>query len=282
MTVILDGKKTAEKIIENIKTCTASLSKKPKLAVILAGNNSASQIYVKNKQKKAEYIGFESIVIPMPEDVTEENLLEHIYILNEDMNINAILVQLPLPEHINQKKIIEAIDPIKDVDGFTAYNFGRLALGYNPYALPCTPKGIIKLLDEYNIELQGKTVTVIGRSNIVGKPVSLLLQRKNATVIMANSYTQNLRDLTNKSDIIVSAIGKSKFLTEEYFKESAIIVDVGINRTEKGLCGDVDFNTVSKKASFITPVPGGIGPMTIAMLMENTLELYKLQRSLCI
>lgn len=282
MTVILDGKKTAEKIIENIKICTASLSKKPKLAVILAGNNPASQIYVRNKQKKAEYIGFESIVIPMPEDVTEENLLEHIYILNEDMNINAILVQLPLPEHINQKKIIEAIDPIKDVDGFTAYNFGRLSLGYNPYALPCTPKGIIKLLDEYNIELQGKTVTVIGRSNIVGKPVSLLLQRKNATVIMANSYTQNLRDLTNKSDVIVSAIGKPKFLTEEYFKESAIIVDVGINRTEEGLCGDVDFNTVSKKASFITPVPGGIGPMTIAMLMENTLELHKLQRSLCI
>ncbi len=282
MTVILDGKKTAEKIIENIRTCTASLTKKPKLAVILAGDNPASQIYVRNKQKKAEYIGFESIVIPMPSDVTEENLLEHIYILNEDININAILVQLPLPEHINQKKIIEAIDPIKDVDGFTAYNFGRLALGYNPYAIPCTPKGIIKLLKEYNIELKGKVVTVLGRSNIVGKPVSFLLQRENATVIMANSYTQNLKDLTLKSDIVVSAVGKPKFLTAEYFKEASVVVDVGINRTEEGLCGDVDFNSVSKKVSFITPVPGGIGPMTIAMLMENTFELYKLQRSLYI
>ncbi len=280
MTIILDGKKTAEKIIENIKAITASLSKKPKLAVILAGNNPASQIYVKNKQKKAEYIGFDSIVIPMPEDVTEENILEHIYILNEDTNINAILVQLPLPEHINQKRIIEAIDPIKDVDGFTSYNFGRLALGYTPYAFPCTPKGIIKLLNEYNIDVEGKTVTVLGRSNIVGKPVSFLLQRKNATVIMANSYTKDLKELTRKSDIIISAVGKPKFLTEDYFKNNAIIVDVGINRTDDGLCGDVDYNSAIKKASFITPVPGGIGPMTIAMLMENTLELYKHQQSL--
>lgn len=280
MTIILDGKKTAEKIIDNIKICTASLNKKPKLAVILAGDNPASQIYVRNKQKKAEYIGFESVVIPLPSDVSEENLIEHIYILNEDININAILVQLPLPEHINQKRIIEAIDPIKDVDGFTSYNFGRLALGYTPYAIPCTPKGIIKLLSEYNIDLQGKTVTVLGRSNIVGKPVSFLLQRKNATVIMAHSHTKNLKELTYESDIVVSAIGKPKFLTGEFFKESAIIVDVGINRIEQGLCGDVDFDSVSKRASFITPVPGGIGPMTIAMLMENTLELYKLQTNL--
>lgn len=280
MTIIFDGRKLADKIIENLKNNTSKLQKKPKLAVILAGNNPASQIYVRNKQRKAEYIGFESIVIPLPEDVSEENILEHIYILNEDVDINAILVQLPLPSHINQKKIIEAIEPIKDVDGFTSYNFGRLALGYKPYVFPCTPKGIIKLFEEYNINLQGKTVVVIGRSNIVGKPVSFLLQQKNATVIMANSYTKNLKELTLKSDIIVSAVGKPQFIDETYIKESAVIVDVGINRTDDGLYGDIDFDKVSKKASFITPVPGGVGPMTIAMLMENTYELFKLQQNL--
>lgn len=282
MTVILDGKSFANKIIENIKLNTEKLVKKPKLAVILVGDNPASQIYVKNKQKKAEYIGFDSVVIPLPYDVSEENILEHIYILNEDENINAILIQLPLPDGINQQRIIEAIDPIKDVDGFTSYNFGRMALGYTPYAFPCTPKGIIKLLEEYNIKLEGKNVVVIGRSNIVGKPVSLLLQRKNATVIMANSYTENLKELTQNADIIISAVGKPNLIDDTYVKQNAVVVDVGINRTSIGLCGDIDFSSVSKKASFITPVPGGIGPMTIAMLMENTYELYKIQRSLII
>lgn len=282
MTVILDGKSFANKIIENIKLNTEKLVKKPKLAVILVGDNPASQIYVKNKQKKAEYIGFDSVVIPLPYDVSEENILEHIYILNEDENINAILIQLPLPDGINQQRIIEAIDPIKDVDGFTSYNFGRMALGYTPYAFPCTPKGIIKLLEEYNIKLEGKNVVVIGRSNIVGKPVSLLLQRKNATVIMANSYTENLKELTQNADIIISAVGKPNLIEDTYVKQNAVVVDVGINRTSIGLCGDIDFSSVSKKASFITPVPGGIGPMTIAMLMENTYELYKIQRSLII
>ncbi len=278
MTVILDGKSLADKICEQLKSETQKLSKKPKLAVIYAGDNPASQIYVKNKQKKADYIGFDSVVISLPNDVTEENLLEHIYILNEDDDVNGILVQLPLPEGINTQKIIEAIEPVKDCDGFTAYNFGRLALGYKPYAYPCTPKGIVKLLEHYNIKLQSSHTVVIGRSNIVGKPVSLLLQQKNSTVTMVNSYTKNLKDITKTADILISAAGLPNFITKEFIKNNAVIVDVGINRTEYGLTGDVDFNDCFESASFITPVPGGIGPMTIAMLMENTLELYKIQR----
>ena len=278
MTVILDGKNLANKITEELKNKTQSLTKKPKLAVLLVGDNPASQIYVTNKQKKAEYIGFESIVIPLPKEATEDNILEHIYILNEDTNINATLVQLPLPEGINQKRIIEAIDPIKDVDGFTSYNFGRLALGYKPYTYPCTPKGIIKLIEEYNIELSGKNVLVIGRSNIVGKPVSLMLQQKNATVTMAHSKTQKLQGLIEAAEIIISAVGIPNFIKS--VKKDAIVIDVGINRTENGLCGDVDYNLASKNASHITPVPGGVGPMTIAMLMENTLELFKIQSNL--
>lgn len=280
MTIILDGKSLADKITQNLKNEVSKLDKKPKLAVILVGDNPASEIYVRNKEKRAVEIGFESLVLPLPKDISEENLLEHIYILNEDENINAILIQLPLPEHINKQRIMEAIEPIKDVDGFTSYNFGRLALGYKPYSYPCTPKGIIRLLDEYNIEIEGKNALVIGRSIIVGKPVSLLLQSRNATVTTAHSKTKNLKELAAKADIIVSAVGKPKFITADYVKENAIIVDVGINRTENGLCGDVDFVNVKEKTSFITPVPKGVGPMTIAMLMENTLELYKIQQKL--
>ena len=280
MTIILDGKSLADKITQNLKNEVSKLDKKPKLAVILVGDNPASEIYVRNKEKRAVEIGFESLVLPLPKDISEENLLEHIYILNEDENINAILIQLPLPEHINKQRIMEAIEPIKDVDGFTSYNFGRLALGYKPYSYPCTPKGIIRLLDEYNIEIEGKNALVIGRSIIVGKPVSLLLQSRNATVTTAHSKTKNLKELAAKADIIVSAVGKPKFITADYVKENAIIVDVGINRTENGLCGDVDFVNVKEKTSFITPVPKGVGPMTIAMLMENTLELYKIQQNL--
>ena len=280
MTEILDGKKLSLKITEELKKQVSQLQEKPKLAVILVGNDPASQIYVKNKQKKAEEIGFESLVIPLPEDISEDNLLEHIYILNEDDNINGILLQLPIPKHLNQQRILEAIEPIKDVDGFTTYNFGRLALGYKPYAIPCTPKGIIKLLEEYNINVEGKKALVIGRSNIVGKPISLLLQQKNATVTMAHSKTKNLKEIALNSDIIVCAIGKPKLITADFVKDGTIIIDVGINRDENGLCGDVDYKEVCKKASFITPVPGGIGPMTIAMLMENTLQLYKIQQTL--
>lgn len=280
MAIILDGKNTANKIIENLKSVTSNLLKKPKLAVIIVGDNPASQIYVRNKQKKAEYIGFESVLIALNADISEENLLEHIYILNEDKNINAILVQLPLPNDLNQQRILEAIDPIKDVDGFTSHNFGRLALGYKPYAYPCTPKGIIRLFDEYNIKLDGKKVLVIGRSNIVGKPVSLLLQQRNATVTMANSYTCNLKELAIESDIIVSAVGKPNFIDDSYIKENSVVIDVGINRIENKITGDVDFEKAKNKAGYITPVPNGIGPMTIAMLMENTYELYKIQQDL--
>lgn len=280
MTIILDGKSLADKITQNLKNEVSKLDKKPKLAVILVGDNPASEIYVRNKEKRAVEIGFESLVLPLPKDISEENLLEHIYILNEDENINAILIQLPLPAHLNKQRIMEAIEPIKDVDGFTSYNFGRLALGYKPYSYPCTPKGIIRLLDEYNIEIEGKNALVIGRSIIVGKPVSLLLQLRNATVTTAHSKTKNLKELASKADIIVSAVGKPRFITADYVKENAIIVDVGINRTENGLCGDVDFVNVKEKTSFITPVPKGVGPMTIAMLMENTLELYKIQQKL--
>ena len=278
MTTILDGKALAKKITDSIKQETALLEKRPKLAVVLVGNNPASEIYVRNKQKKALDLGFESIVLPLPEDISEDNLLEHIYILNEDENINAVLVQLPLPKHINQQKILEAIEPIKDVDGFTSYNFGRLALGYKPYAIPCTPKGIIRIIEEYNINLQGKNVLVIGRSNIVGKPISFLLQSKNATVTMAHSRTKNLEDLILKSDVVVSAVGIPNLVKN--VKNDAIVIDVGINRTENGLCGDVEYETASKNAGYITPVPGGVGPMTISMLMENTLELFKLQSNL--
>lgn len=279
MVKILDGKKFAEEVCNDIKTEIDTFTKKPKLAVIMVGDNPASQIYVRNKQKRAENIGFESIVIPLPMDVSEENLLEHIYILNEDNDINGILVQLPLPKEIQKQRIIEAIEPIKDCDGFTSYNFGRLALGYTPYAYPCTPKGIIKLLESNNIEIEGKNAVVIGRSNIVGKPVSLMLEQRNATVTMTHSHTKNLKSITKSADIIISAVGKPGLITSDYIKEGSIVVDVGINRTEYGLAGDVNFNECSQKAAYITPVPGGIGPVTIAMLMENTLELYKMQRS---
>ncbi len=280
MTTILDGKGLASKITGELKEKVSTLSKKPKLAVILVGNNPASQIYVKNKSIKAQNIGFESLVINLPEESSEENILEHIYVLNEDDNVNAILVQLPLSPHINKQRILEAIDPIKDVDGFTSYNFGRLALGYKPYALPCTPKGIIRLLEEYNIPLEGKNVLIIGRSNIVGKPLFFMLQQKNATVTLAHSKTKDIKSQAKQADIIISAIGKPKYLSADFIKKDAIIIDVGISRTQDGISGDVDFEKVKSIASYITPVPGGVGPMTIAMLMENTFELYQYQRAL--
>ncbi len=279
MTIIMDGKKLAEKVTGNIKSEIKKYNIRPKLAVIMAGDNPSSKIYVQNKQKKALELGIDSVVLTFPQDVYEDNLLENIYILNEDVNINAILVQLPLPEHINTKRILEAIEPIKDVDGFTSYNFGLLALGYNPYCIPCTPKGILRLFDEYNIELEGKNVLVAGRSNIVGKPMMMLLQNRNATVTLAHSKTKNLKDISINSDIIISAVGKENLITEDMVKQNSIIIDVGINRDINGLKGDVDFKNVINKASYITPVPGGVGPMTIAMLMENTFELYKIQKN---
>lgn len=281
MAIILDGKQTAKKITDELKLKVQSLDKKPSLAVIMAGNNPASEVYVKNKEKKALEIGFNSIIKKTDENITKEELLKIIKELNEDDNINAILLQLPLPKHLNEKDFLDKIDPKKDVDGFCSYNLGKLLKNDSPYAIPCTPKGIVRLLDEYNIDVEGKIALVIGRSNIVGKPVSILLLNRNSTVIMTHTKTKNLENLTKTADILICAAGKKEMIKKEMIKENAVIIDVGITRDNDGkLKGDVDFNDVKEKTSYITPVPGGIGPMTIAMLMENTYELYKIQKGI--
>ena len=281
MAIILDGKQTAKKITDELKLKVQNLDKKPSLAVIMAGNNPASEVYVKNKEKKALEIGFNSIIKKTDENITKEELLKIIKELNEDDNINAILLQLPLPKHLNEKDFLDKIDPKKDVDGFCSYNLGKLLKNDSPYAIPCTPKGIVRLLDEYNIDIESKIALVIGRSNIVGKPVSILLLNRNSTVIMTHTKTKNLENLTKTADILICAAGKKEMIKKEMIKENAIIIDVGITRDNDGkLKGDVDFNDVKEKASYITPVPGGIGPMTIAMLMENTYELYKIQKGI--
>ena len=273
---IIDGKKTAEKYIENLKQEIALMDKKPCLAVVLVGEDAASQIYVNNKNKKAISLGMKSLVVKMPANTSENELLNKIDELNNDEEVTAILVQLPLPEHINSQKIIEAIDIKKDVDGFNPYNIGKIAQNKEPIVYPCTPLGIIKLLDEYEIDVAGKNVVVIGRSNIVGKPISLMLMNKNATVTVAHSKTQNLKEVTSKADILICATGQPQIVKADWVKQNAVIIDVGIRKGEDNkLVGDVDFEQVKEKCSFITPVPGGVGPMTIAMLMQNTVELHK-------
>ena len=275
MTIILDGRKLRDKIIEDLKKKLEKMPQKPTLAVILAGNNPASKIYVNNKKKTAEQLGIKSIVIEYPENVTETELLNKINELNNDKNITAILVQLPLPEHIDKFKIIDAIDPKKDVDGLTPHNSGKLFAGETPYVYPCTPKGILSLLDEYNIEIEGKHVVVIGRSNLVGKPIAQMLLNRNATVTTCHSKTKNLESITKTADILISAVGKN-IVGEKYIKNNCVVIDVGIFRDGDGkIRGDVDFETVSKKVSYISPVPGGVGPMTIASLMVNTVELVE-------
>lgn len=278
MTIILDGKKLRDKIFENLKQRLNNMSEKPTLAVILVGDDPASQIYVKNKKKTAENLGINSIVINYPADISEKILLDKIQELNNDNKITAILVQLPLPKHIDKFKIIDAIAPEKDVDGLTPYNSGKLFSGEEPYVYPCTPKGILLLLDEYNIELEGKHVVVIGRSNLVGKPVAQMLLNRNATVTMCHSHTKNLSDITKTADIIVSAVGKN-IIGEKMLKSDCVVVDVGIFKDINGkICGDVDFASASKIAAYISPVPGGVGPMTIASLMLNTVELADSKR----
>ncbi len=282
MTVIIDGRACAEKILENIKTKTSKLNKKPGLSVILVGENPASKVYVKNKEKKAIEAGFNSYVYRLSESTSKAELLNLIDKLNNEDNTDGILLQLPLPKHLNPSDFLDKIDPKKDVDGFHPINSGKLLNNEKPYAIPCTPKGIIRLLDEYNIEIAEKNAVVIGRSNIVGKPVSMLLLNKNATVTIAHSKTKNLIDVVKQADIIVSATGISNIITKNMVKEGAAVIDVGIIRGEDGkLKGDVDFNNIKDIAGFITPVPGGVGPMTIAMLMENTLELHLLRNNLC-
>lgn len=274
MAIILDGKNLRDKIFCDLKAKLDKMSQKPTLAVILAGDDPASAIYVCNKKKTAENLGINSLVINYPSDVSENELLAKIDELNNDNSVTAILVQLPLPEHINKFKVLDSISPKKDVDGLTPYNSGKLFAGEEPYVYPCTPKGILLLLDEYNIELNGKHVVVIGRSNLVGKPVAQMLLKRNATVTMCHSHTKNLSEITKTADIIVSAVGKN-VIGEKMLKSDCVVIDVGIFRDVEGkVRGDVDFESVSKIAAYISPVPGGVGPMTIASLMLNTVELF--------
>ncbi|WP_066365678.1 bifunctional methylenetetrahydrofolate dehydrogenase/methenyltetrahydrofolate cyclohydrolase FolD [Neobacillus fumarioli] len=275
---IINGKDIAAKkkieIAQEVKQLKAK-GVTPGLAVILVGNNHASRTYVTNKQKTCEELGMYSILIEMPEETTEEELLTKIKGLNGDTKIHGILVQLPLPKQIDEKKVIEAIAPEKDVDGFHPINIGRMLTGQNAF-LPCTPYGIMVLLEESGISLSGKHAVVVGRSNIVGKPVGQLLLNHNATVTYCHSKTKDLPFHTKQADILIAAVGIPNFITAEHVKEGAVVIDVGINRNEEGkLCGDVAFNEVSEIAGFITPVPKGVGPMTITMLMYNTVQSAK-------
>ena len=276
---ILDGKKCSQEILDKIKekvdALKSSNKRVPGLAVIIVGNNPASKIYVNSKVKACEKVGFYSKAIFLDENISQAELLENIQALNNDKNIDGILVQLPLPKHLNEDEICNAIDTSKDVDGFKAENLGKVMLGKEDGMVPCTPQGIMYLLDSIkDINLYGMNGVVIGRSNIVGKPISSLLINRGVTTTVCNSRTKNIEDVLRNADIIVAALGKPKFLKENMVKEGAIIIDVGINRVDGKLCGDVDFENVSKLASFITPVPGGVGPMTIAMLLNNTLRAY--------
>lgn len=272
--VVIDGKAVAEKIRAGIKAEVAKLKKKPGLAAVLVGDNPASKVYVGIKRKTCDEAGIYSELYKLPESTTEKELLQLIAKLNENRKIHAILVQMPLPRHISEEKILAAIALEKDVDGFSPENTGKLVSGKEA-AVPCTPKGVIRLLEEYKIEIAGKNAVVIGRSNIVGKPVALMLLNRNATVTACHSKTKNLKDYTKNADILVVAAGKPKLVTAEMVKEGAVVIDVGINRVDGKLVGDVDFEPVSRKAGYITPVPKGVGPMTVAMLIENTLERYK-------
>ena len=275
----LDGKELSQKLKAQIKVETSQLKERigkvPGLAIVLLGDNPASKIYVNSKIKGCRELGFESFAYFLPEDTSEEKVLELIENLNNDERVNGILVQLPLPKHIDEKKVIDKIALEKDVDGFKPENLGLLMLGDKNSMQPCTPAGIMEMLKAYSIDLIGKDVVVVGRSNIVGKPMTNLMINAGATVTVCNSKTKDLKKKTSEADVVVMAIGQAKFLTEDMVKEGAIIVDVGINRTEEGLFGDVDYENVSKKSSYITPVPGGVGPMTVAMLFANTMRAFK-------
>lgn len=275
MAQIIDGKKISQEIKDELKEKVETLKAQGKegaLAVIQVGNDPASSVYVNNKKKACAYIGIESIAYELPEETSEEELLQLIEKLNLDSKVNGILVQLPVPAHIDADKIIRTISPEKDVDGFHPQNVGKLVIGENGF-VSCTPAGIIQLLKRSNIEIAGKNCVVIGRSNIVGKPMALLMLRENATVTVAHSKTKNLKEICKTADILIVAIGKPQFITAEYVKEGAVVIDVGIHRNaENKLCGDVKQDEVEPIASAITPVPGGVGPMTIAMLMNNCVE----------
>ena len=276
----IDGKEISQQIKDELKIKVAKYKEEGKeisMAVILVGNDPASAVYVGNKKKACEYIGIKSLSYELEESTTKEELLDLIDKLNKDDSVNGILVQLPLPKHINEDEVIKAISPNKDVDGFHPENVGRLSIGQKGF-VSCTPAGVIELLKRSNIEIEGKNCVVIGRSNIVGKPMSLLLLRENGTVTITHSRTKNLKEYTKNADILVVAIGKPKFVDAEYVKEGACVIDVGIHRGEDGkLCGDVDYDSVKEVAGALTPVPGGVGPMTIAMLMKNCVESVEME-----
>lgn len=276
--MIISGKDISVKIKDNLKEEVAAIRQNyirvPKLVVILVGDNQASQTYVRNKERGCAYIGIESEVLRHDETFSEKDLLEEITSLNNDEMVDGILVQLPLPKHISEEKVLSAISPTKDVDGFHPENVAKLFLGQH-CLVPCTPKGMLRLLDEIGYDLSGKEVVIVGRSNIVGKPVALLCLQKNATVTIAHSKTKNLKEVCLRADVLIAAIGKAKFFNHEYIKDGAVVLDVGINRDESNkLCGDVDFEDVIDKVKAITPVPGGVGPMTITMLLQNTVEAF--------
>ena len=278
MVQLIDGKLISAQIKDELKAEVAQMKERginPCLAVIQVGNDPASSVYVNNKKKACAYIGIESLSYELEETISQDALLELISELNENEKVNGILVQLPLPKHIDENAVIDAITPSKDVDGFHPETVGNMCIGTRGF-LPCTPAGVIQLLKRSNIEIEGKECVIIGRSNIVGKPMAMLLLRENGTVTITHSRTKKLKEVTKRADILVVAIGKPKFVTKDFVKEGAVVIDVGIHRNEDNkLCGDVDFDDVVEKVSAITPVPGGVGPMTIAMLMNNCVETVR-------
>lgn len=281
MAKIIDGKQISLDIKNELKEKVAKYKEQGieiTLAVVKVGNDPASAVYVRNKEKACEYVGINSKTLALPEETTEEELLNVVKELNEDKNVNGILVQLPLPKHIDESKVLLTIDSTKDVDGFHPVNVGKMVIGEDTF-LPCTPAGIIEMIKRTDIDIEGKECVVIGRSNIVGKPMAMLMLKENATVTIAHSRTKDLKEVTKRADIIVAAIGKAKFVTADYVKEGTVVIDVGMDRDENGkLCGDVDFESVSKVASAITPVPGGVGPMTVTMLLVNCLRSVELNK----
>lgn len=283
MTVIIDGKELAKKIRANLKIECEELNKKQiksKLAVIMVGDDPASKVYVRNKSRACEDVGIEYQEYLLDDKITQKDLIDLIKKLNEDKTVNGILLQSPIPSNLDINEAFRTISSEKDVDGFNPVNVGKLVLGQDTF-VSCTPYGIMKMFEEYNIDLEGKNVVILGRSNIVGKPLIHCCLNKNATVTTCHSKTQNIKEIASKADVLISAIGKAHFVTEDMVKENAVVIDVGINRLENGkITGDVDFENVKEKASYITPVPGGVGPMTIAMLMNNVIKATKRQNGM--
>jgi methylenetetrahydrofolate dehydrogenase (NADP+)/methenyltetrahydrofolate cyclohydrolase len=278
MAIVIDGKALAAKVKANVAEEAKSLTRQPGLAVILVGNNPASRTYVTSKEKDCQECGFLSFEYKLEEDTQEKELLDLIAQLNEDPKVDGILVQMPLPRQLDEQKVINAISPEKDVDGFHPVNVGRLVIG-EPTFLPCTPAGVMEMFKEYEIPIRGKHCVVLGRSNIVGKPMSSLLLQQDGTVTTCHSKTPNMAEITRQADILVSAVGKRNLVTADMVKEGAVVIDVAMNRNDEGkLCGDVDYPEVAKKASYITPVPGGVGPMTRAILMKNILTAAKMHQ----